>query len=137
MTENLKNNITKKPVVAFKITLNDSDLGSRVIKNPYFTSWDFPKEHGGGVDCICEEGEINYDGLNDHEKMILYIFAWNKSNICPSKKSVVGRFGWSSYKVAKMFKELKNYLKCVYLFSERTGLLAGRGYLYKSVAIIE
>jgi len=40
-------------------------------------------------------------------------------------------FGWSAYKVAKMYRELKQYgLECVAIFSENTGLLCGRGYRY-------
>jgi hypothetical protein len=40
-------------------------------------------------------------------------------------------FGWSAYKVVKMYRELKTYgLECVALFSENTGLLCGRGYRY-------
>lgn len=108
-----------------------ADLRERVIEKPYYMDWDYPAEDGGGIGSIREKGNINYEGLNDHEKMILYIFAWNISDFCPTKKSVMKNFGWSAYKVAKMYKELKEYgLECVALFSERTGMLCGRGYRY-------
>ena len=108
-----------------------SDLSARVIDKPFYTSWDYPSEWGGGTDSITEKGKLNYEGLNEHEKMILYIYAWNLSDFCPTKKSVMKEFSWSAYKVAKMYRELKQYgLECVALFSENTGLLCGRGYRY-------
>ena len=69
-----------------------SDLKKRVIKNPFYTEWDYPAEWGGGTDSIREKGEINYEGLNDHEKMVLYILAWNLSDFCPTRKSVMKQF---------------------------------------------
>jgi len=108
-----------------------SDLSARVIDKPFYTSWDYPSEWGGGTGSIREKGKLNYEGLNDHEKMILYIYAWNLSDFCPTKKSIMKEFGWSSYKVAKMYRELKQCgLECVAIFSENTGLLCGRGYRY-------
>lgn len=108
-----------------------SDLSARVIDKPFYTSWDYPSEWGGGTDSIREKGKLNYEGLNDHEKMILYIYAWNLSDFCPTKKSIMKEFGWSAYKVAKMYRELKQHgLECVAIFSENTGLLCGRGYRY-------
>jgi hypothetical protein len=108
-----------------------SNLSERVIDRPFYTEWDYPSEWGGGTDSIREKGKLNYEGLNEHEKMILYIYAWNLSDFCPTKKSVMKEFGWSAYKVAKMYRELKQYgLECVALFSENTGLLCGRGYRY-------
>lgn len=104
-----------------------SDLASRVIDKPFYTEW----EWGGGKGSIREKGKLDYEGLNDHEKMILYIYAWNLSDFCPTKKSIMKEFNWSSYKVAKMYRELKQYgLECVAIFSENTGLLCGRGYRY-------
>jgi hypothetical protein len=108
-----------------------SNLSERVVDKPFYTEWDYPAECGGGKDSIREKGKLNYEGLNDHEKMILYIYAWNLSNMCPTKKSVMKNFGWTAYKVAKMYRELKSYgLECVALFSENTGLLCGGGYRY-------
>ena len=108
-----------------------SDLKERVIEKPYYTEWDFPAEWGGGTDSIRDKGKLNYEGLNDHEKMVLYILAWNLSDFFFFLKSVMKEFGWTAYKVSKMFKELKSYgLESVALFSENTGLLCGRGYRY-------
>lgn len=119
----MKNLIASKPVLGVVV----ADLKERVIEKPYSLSW----EAYGQRDGIREEGKINYDGLNDHEKMVLYILAWNLSDKCPRKKSVMKAFNWTAYKVAKMYRELKEYgLESVATFSEETGLLTGRGYRY-------
>ena len=122
-----RTDITHCPLLNITI----SELKDRVIEKPYYTEWDFPVEWGGGTDSIRDKGKLNYEGLNDHEKMVLYIFAWNLSDFCPTRKSVMKEFEWTAYKVSKMFKELKPYgLESVALFSENTGLLCGRGYRY-------
>ena len=114
------------------IKLTIYDLEKRVIKKPYYTEWNYPTENGNNItDSITENGKFNYEGLNEHEKMILYIYAWNISDFCASKKSIMKEFGWTSYKVSKMYRELKPYgLRCVPTFSENTGLLSGKGYSY-------
>ena len=104
-------------------------INERVIKKPFYDEWVYSEEYGGGSDYIKEEGQINFEGLNDHEKFLLYVFAWNKSEMCPSRSGVMRKFNWTAYKVGKMFKELKGkYLYSVATFSESTGLLSGRGY---------
>ena len=112
------------------ISVGIPELMARVIEKPFYHDWD-TLASGGTKDSIRDRGKINYEGLNDHEKMILYIFAWNLSDLCPTKRSVEKEFDWTPYKVAKMYRELKAYgLECVALFSEHTGLLCGRGYHY-------
>lgn len=119
---------TSKPILG----IVPSDLDNRVIVKPNYIEFDYPSEWGiETTGTFIENGKLNYEGLNDYEKMILYIYAWNLSDLCPRKKSVMKEFGWSAYKVAKMYRELKQYgLQCVAVFSENTGLLCGRGYCY-------
>jgi hypothetical protein len=98
----------------------------RVKEKPYYTDWDYD----GGTDSINEEGKIDYEGLDDAYKMLLYIYAWNLSELCPYRSSVMKKFGWTAYKVGKLFKVLKaeSVIESVATFSERTGMISGRGY---------
>ena len=98
----------------------------RVKEKPYYTSWDYD----GGTDSIDEKGIIDYDGLSDAYKMLLYVYAWNISEICPFRRCVMKNFGWTAYKVGKLFKQLKEegLIESVATFSERTGMISGRGY---------
>jgi hypothetical protein len=103
-------------------------LKDRVKEKPYYTDWDCC--YGGGTDSITEEGKIDYEGLDDAKKMLLYVYAWNLSEICPGRRSVMKKFGWTAYKVGQLFKSLKaqRLIESVATFSERTGVLNGRGY---------
>jgi hypothetical protein len=98
----------------------------RVKEKPYYTDWDYD----GGTNSINEEGKIDYDGLDDAYKMLLYIYAWNLSELCPYRSSVMKKFGWTAYKVGKLFKVLKaeGVIESVATFSERTGMISGQGY---------
>jgi hypothetical protein len=113
------------------IRISKSELSARVIEKPFCIEWDMPAEFGGHIGVFKENGSLNYEGLNEHEKLILYVYAWNLSDICPFRRTVMKEFSWSAYKVSKMCKALMPYgLKCIPVVSERTGLLAGRGYEY-------
>ncbi len=110
-----------------KLTLQD--LEERVLEKPFFIQWDMPELYGGDHDSIREAGNINYEGLSGAEKMLLYIYAWNMNEFCPTKRSVMQEFGWTAYKVSKLYRELKPYgITCLPLVSEETGLLCGTGY---------
>lgn len=107
--------------------MNKFEMKERIKEKPYYVGW----TNESGADCLRSDGDINYDGLTDAEKFILYCYAWNISGgICVGRKSVMRYFKWTAYKVGKLFKELKQQKKieCVATFSEDTGLLAGRGY---------
>jgi len=106
--------------------LGTGDFKDRVKDKPYYTSF----HNGHFVDSIRDEGKINYDGLNDHQKLCLYVYAWNTADIFPSKNGILKRFGWTNYKLQKMIKELKGAITTEATFSEQTGLLSGRGYFY-------
>lgn len=102
------------------------DFKQRVKNKPYYQSW----HNGQFIDSYRDEGKIDYEGLNDHQKLCLYVYAWNISDILPGKKGILKRFGWTNYKLQKLIKELKGTITTEVTFSEHTGLLSGRGYLY-------
>ncbi len=104
------------------------DLDARIEEKPFYVSWCGNGDNSG--DSITEEGKINYDGLKDAQKLCLYIFAWNKSEILPSRYGVLKRFSWTNYKLQKIIKSLKGLIITEPTFSECTGLLSGRGYYY-------
>lgn len=100
------------------------DLKSRIKENPFYAEWDEETSSS-----FTNKGVIDYSELNDHEKMFLYVLAWNINDFCINRFSVMKEFGWTSYKVGKMYKDLIPYgMESVAVFNERTGLLAGRGY---------
>ena len=118
---------TTKPM-AYDALLGTVDFDSRIKENPFYQSW--INTYGDFRDSIRDEGKINYDGLNDHQKLCLYVYAWNTADILPGKKGILKRFGWTNYKLQKLIKELKGAITTEATFSERTGLLSGRGYFY-------
>ena len=103
------------------------EFEKRIKEFPSYLSWN----DGIYIDSISNDGVIDYAGLSDQEKILLYVYAWNKSEICPFKRSVMQKFKWSSYKVSKLFRELKGkgLIYCVPTFSEDSGLLNGTGYM--------
>ncbi len=101
------------------------EMELRIKKYPWYCEW----ESVIGADSFSEKGEIDYSGLSDEDKFCLYVFAWNKADICPSKRRLKKLFSWSDYKVRTLFAALKpKGMACVATFSERTGLISGRGY---------
>ncbi len=112
------------------INFSIEDFKSRIHETPYFHSWHEEDSWNEEVHkSLTNDGVIDYEGLNEHEKMFLYIIAWNLNDFCPNRITIMRKFGWTSYKVGKMFKEMKPYgLESVAVFNERNGLLAGRGY---------
>ena len=108
--------------------LGTVDFDSRIEEKPFYQSW--INTYGDFRDSIREEGEINYEGLNDHQRLCLYVYAWNESDILPSKKGLLKRFGWTNYKLQKLIKQLNGKIRVQPTFSEETGLLSGCGYFY-------
>jgi hypothetical protein len=104
----------------------------RIKERPWSVSWEYPAEYGGGQGLIAEKGNIDYEGLNDHEKFCLYVFAWNLSEQNPFRRTVMKNFEWSLYKTKKLAKALIEIgaIESSPLISERTGMLCGRGYWY-------
>lgn len=108
--------------------LGTVDFDSRIEEKPFYISW--YNSEGGFKDSIREEGKINYDGLNDLQKLCLYVYAWNKSDILPSKRGLLKRFGWTNYKLQKLIRQLNGLIRTEPTFDQDTGLLNGRGYFY-------
>lgn len=108
--------------------LGTVDFDSRIEEKPFYTSW--TNSYGNFKDSIREEGKIDYDGLDDYQKLCLYVYAWNESDILPSKKGLLKRFGWTNYKLQKLIKQLNGLITTRPAFSEETGLLSGSGYFY-------
>lgn len=107
------------------MVLNSKEFDKRITEKPYYSSWD----NGRFIDYCKDEGIIDYDGLNDVNKLCLYVYAWNKAEILPCKRGILKKFGWTNYKLQKLIKESK--LICTdYTISEHTRLLSGRGYLF-------
>lgn len=106
--------------------LGEVDFNSRIKNKPYFTRF----HNGHFYDSIRDNGEINYNGLNDHQKLCLYIFAWNTADILPGKKGIFKKFGWTNNYLQNLIKELEGAITTEATFDEHTGLLSGSGYLY-------
>lgn len=108
--------------------LGTVDFDSRIEEKPFYKSW--TNGCGNFKDSISEEGKVNYDGLNNAQKLCLYIYAWNESDILPSKKGLLKRFGWTNYRLQKIIKQLNGLVVTRPSFNEETGLLSGSGYFY-------
>jgi hypothetical protein len=121
-------NSSNSDTIAQNCVLGTVDFDSRIEEKPFYTSW--CDGEGDFNHSIVEEGKIDYNGLNDHQKLCLYVYAWNISDVLPGKKEILNRFGWTNYKLQKLIKELKGTITIEPTFSEYTGLLSGRGYLY-------
>lgn len=103
------------------------DFDKRIKEKPYYQSWYNTTIQDG--DSITDEGDIDYDGLDDINKLCLYIYAWNKSDIFPSKRGILKKFGWTNYKLQKLIKHVGKICTEA-TFDENTGLLSGRGYFF-------
>lgn len=106
-----------------------NELDARIKDKPFYCGWENTEE--GFHDYIKIDGEFDFAGLNDHEKIVLIVYAWNKSDICPGRCTIIKTLNWSKYKVSKLARELKPFgLECVATFCEWSLKLNGRGYLF-------
>ncbi len=78
---------------------------------------------------------INYDGLNDHERFVLYVYSANMDDKCARTRVMMKHFQWSRYKIQKLYRELSPLVECVATFNESTGMLSGRGYYFHSALL--
>lgn len=104
------------------------DFNNRIKELPIFES--FYNSTCNFNDSISENGIINYDNLSDENKLCLFIYAWNKTDILPSKSNILKTFNWTNYKLQKLIKNLNGLIKVYPTFNENTGLLSGRGYFF-------
>ena len=121
---NKESNTTETAIDANTV-LTTVDFNARIIETPHYQRWG-----DGNIDYCRFDGKINYEGLSDHQKLYLYIYAWNIVDILQGKKGILRTFGWTNYKLQKLIKELKGVIPTDFTFSEHTGLLSGRGYIY-------
>lgn len=86
---------------------------------------------------IAEETQVDYSGLSDAEKLVLFLYAYNADNcggFVMFTRTISTYFGWSKYKIRKLRNQINNNKNCNYYidintaFSEDTGLIAGKGY---------
>lgn len=70
---------------------------------------------------------IDYSGLSDIDKLIVYLRSWNQNDICPYRKMVEREFGWKKSYVQKLRKE-SLVIEVISLISEYKGGYYGRGY---------
>jgi len=107
--------------------MTEQEMKFRITEKPYYTSW--YNNTCGFEDSLTNEGVINYEGLSDVDKLRLYVFAWNCAGFLPGKNSVLKKFGWTDGYFKSVRKEAG--LTTDATFSERTGLISGRGYVYE------
>lgn len=107
--------------------LSRLEMKKRIKEAPSSYYW----QYGDGTyDGFSDEPVIDYIGMDDAQKMLIYVYSWNRIDLCVRKKRVMKAFGWTSYKVSKLFRQLKvdMQIECVVTFSENTGLINGSGY---------
>lgn len=123
---NLQNNQKSDAApMGYDTLLCTVDFDKRITEKPFYQSW----HNGQFQDSIREDGKIDYNGLDDINKLSLYIYAWNKSDILPSKRGILKKFGWTNYKLQKLIKQVGK-IRTEPTFDENTGLLSGRGYFF-------
>lgn len=76
------------------------------------------RDHGDTVD---------YSGLSDEDKMILFVFTRSKVNYITTKKAISKELGWSIYKVEQTFKKLEGIVFVATAIHDNGGY-AGKGY---------
>ena len=86
---------------------------------------------------IAEETQVDYSGLSDAEKLVLFLYAYEACTYMGYVifvRTIATYFGWSRYKIRKLRQQINNNKNCNYyidicaVFSEENGLLAGNGY---------
>jgi len=104
----------------------------RIKERPWAITWEFPDFYESPNGTIAEKGNIDYEGLNDHEKFCLYVHAWNLTERNPYRRTVMKNFEWSLSKTRKLASELikSGLIESEALFNEHDGMLCGRGYWY-------
>ena len=106
------------------------DFDKRISKKHYYDKW----HNGQFWDSYRDEGEIDYSGLDDVSKLCLYIYSWNLSDILPSKKGILKKFGWTNYKLQKLIKECGK-ICTLPTFNQEVALLSGSGYFYSALRV--
>ena len=106
--------------------MNKLQFDSRIKETPYYQSW--YNSTMKDFDYSIDYGNIDYSNLSEVDSLILYIYAWNKTDIYPNKKGILKHFNWTNYKLQKVIKQA-GIIFTEATFCERTGLLSGSGYV--------
>ena len=72
-------------------------------------------------------GKIDVNGLSDEDIFVSTVIMLNMYDKAPTSRGFA-KYGWNKYKVYSIAKKEKKYISSETLFSEDTGLIAGRGY---------
>lgn len=86
------------------------------------------------------EPVIDYEGLSDEEKLVVYLLAYWYRDCAVTKKHIMQKFKWTSYKVTKMRKSINESCKHIYIdvvpfFDQGNGKLNGNGYLLDIISL--
>lgn len=97
---------------------NIANLRNRIIGNP--------------ISIL--EPVIDYEGLSDEEKLVVYLLAHWYKDYAVTKKHIMHKFGWTSYRIRKLRKSTNEVymninIDVVPMFDQGTGKLNGNGYL--------
>jgi hypothetical protein len=130
-------NTTKTQLTYERLLGNVDSFSNRIKNHPLYSDW--LNDVCGFADNINEETCIDFEGLNDHEKLALFIKSYSDNDMCVFKRHCAKYFNWSEYKVAKLVKEInaektKYWIDFVPTFNESNGLLSGKGYQFFNVA---
>lgn len=86
------------------------------------------------------EPVIDYEGLSDEEKLVVYLLAHWYKDCAITKKNIMQTFEWTSYKVTKMRKSINESYKHIHIdvvpfFDQGNGKLNGNGYLLDIISL--
>ena len=73
------------------------------------------------------EYTVDYSGLSDEDKMILFVFTRSKVDYITTKKAISKELGWSIYKVEQTFRKLEGIMFVATAIHDNGGY-AGKGY---------
>jgi hypothetical protein len=86
------------------------------------------------------EPVIDYEGLSDEEKLLVYLLAYWYKDYAVTKKHIMQKFWWTSYRVTKLRKTINELymninIDVVPIFDQGNGKLNGNGYLLDIISL--
>jgi len=112
---------------------NVNSFVSRIKANPKYMEFD--NNLCLFEDNISEEPVFDFKGLNDHEKLALFVYSFTEQDFVVFKRTIRNYFKWTDYKIRKLRKEINNEksnysIDIETCFSEDDGTISGRGYQF-------